>query len=57
VGDGQKNLHGIWPFANSKNCNRHFLDMADLNFLKAIDNPGLTPSSSLRTALLSVFEL
>lgn len=32
--------------------------MADLNFLmgKAIDNPGLTPSSSLRTSLISVFE-
>lgn len=32
--------------------------MADLNFLmcKAIDNPSLTPSSSLRTSLLSVFE-
>ncbi|KAJ6864804.1 hypothetical protein NC651_035386 [Populus alba x Populus x berolinensis] len=45
-------------FASYKNCNRHFSDMADLNFLmcKAIDNPGLTPSSSLRTALVSVFE-
>ncbi|CAK7341867.1 unnamed protein product [Dovyalis caffra] len=45
-------------FAYYKNCNRHFSDMADLNFLmcKAIDNPSLTPSSSLRTALLSVFE-
>lgn len=32
--------------------------MADLNFLmcKAIENPGLTPSSSLRTSLMSVFE-
>lgn len=32
--------------------------MADVNFLmcKAIDNPGLTPSSSLRTSLISVFE-
>ncbi|MFS7952096.1 hypothetical protein Hanom_Chr07g00602931 [Helianthus anomalus] len=32
--------------------------MADLNFLmcKAIDKPGLTPSSSLRTSLLSVLE-
>ncbi|WJX11497.1 hypothetical protein P8452_02107 [Trifolium repens] len=32
--------------------------MADLNFLmcKAIENPGLTPSSSLRTAIMSVFE-
>lgn len=32
--------------------------MGDLNFLmcRAIDNPGLTPSSSLRTSLISVFE-
>lgn len=45
-------------FANSKKCNKHFSDMADLNFLmcKAIENPGLTPSSSLRTAIMSVFE-
>ncbi|XP_060201169.1 uncharacterized protein LOC132629814 [Lycium barbarum] len=45
-------------FANAKNNNKHFSDMGDLNFLmcKAIDNPGLTPSSSLRTSLISVFE-
>lgn len=45
-------------FANSKNCDKHFSDMADLNFLmrKAIDNPGLTSSSSLRTSLVTVFE-
>ncbi|CAI9766388.1 unnamed protein product [Fraxinus pennsylvanica] len=45
-------------FANAKKKNKHFSDMADLNFLmcKAIDNPGLTPSASLRTSLLSVFE-
>ncbi|TKY53109.1 hypothetical protein E2542_SST24632 [Spatholobus suberectus] len=45
-------------FVNAMNCNKHFTDMSDLNFLmcKAIDNPGLTPSSSLRTALISVFE-
>ncbi|KAH1227969.1 hypothetical protein GmHk_10G028072 [Glycine max] len=45
-------------FANSKKCNKHFSDMADLNFLmcKAIENPGLTPSSSLRTSIMSVFE-
>ncbi|XP_057973895.1 uncharacterized protein LOC131161892 [Malania oleifera] len=45
-------------FENAKNSNKHFSDMADLNFLmcKAIDNPGLTPSSSLRTCLVSVFE-
>ncbi|KAI3728772.1 hypothetical protein L6452_17414 [Arctium lappa] len=45
-------------FVNSKNNNKHFSDMADLNFLmsKAIDNPNLTPSSSLRTSLVTVFE-
>ncbi|XLU46925.1 uncharacterized protein LOC107626381 [Arachis ipaensis] len=45
-------------FANAKNSNKHFTDMSDLNFLmlKAIENPGLTPSSSLRTSLISVFE-
>lgn len=51
--------HRIYTsLANAKNNNKHFTDMADLNFLmgKAIDNPGLTPSSSLRTSLISVFE-
>ncbi|KAL7610263.1 uncharacterized protein LOC111914421 [Lactuca sativa] len=45
-------------FASLKNNNKHFTDMADLNFLmsKAVDNPSLTPKSSLRTALLTVFE-
>ncbi|KAL9425364.1 hypothetical protein AB3S75_032339 [Citrus x aurantiifolia] len=45
-------------FANSKHCNRHFSDMADLNFLmcKAIENPSLTPASSLRSSFMSVFE-
>ncbi|CAN4117315.1 unnamed protein product [Withania somnifera] len=45
-------------FINAKNNNKHFSDMGDLNFLmcRAIDNPGLTPSSSLRTSLISVFE-
>ncbi|KAJ4830126.1 hypothetical protein Tsubulata_001342 [Turnera subulata] len=45
-------------FANYKNCNRHFSDMADLNFLmcKAIDNPSLTPSSAIRSSVVSVFE-
>ncbi|KHN42803.1 hypothetical protein glysoja_036977, partial [Glycine soja] len=45
-------------FVNAMNCNKHFTDMSDLNYLmcKAIENPGLTPSSSLRTALISVFE-
>jgi len=45
-------------FANSKNSNKHFSDMADLSFLmcKAIENPGLTASSSSRTSFMSVFE-
>ncbi|XWS56011.1 hypothetical protein CRYUN_Cryun09bG0049900 [Craigia yunnanensis] len=45
-------------FTNAKNNNKHFTDMNDLNFLmcKAIDNPGLTTSSSMRTAFISVFE-
>ncbi|XP_073289500.1 uncharacterized protein [Primulina huaijiensis] len=45
-------------FEQYKKCNRHFSDMADLNFLmcKAIENPSLTASSSLRTSLISVFE-
>jgi len=43
-------------FDNSKNNDKHFSDMADMNFLmcKAIENPGLT--SSLRTSIMSVFE-
>ncbi|KAG8374101.1 hypothetical protein BUALT_Bualt11G0095900 [Buddleja alternifolia] len=45
-------------FIHYKKCNKHFTDMANLNYLmtKAIENPSLTPSSSLRTALISVFE-
>ncbi|XP_021819086.1 uncharacterized protein LOC110761015 isoform X1 [Prunus avium] len=45
-------------FASSKRNNKHFSNMADLNFLmcKAIDNPTLTSSSSLRTSFMSVFE-
>ncbi|XVF55753.1 hypothetical protein PTKIN_Ptkin06aG0062100 [Pterospermum kingtungense] len=45
-------------FTNYKSCNRHLTDMADLNFLmcRAMENPGLTSSSSLRTTLLSMFE-
>lgn len=51
-----KRVHS--SFQNAKNNNKHFWDMSDLNFLmcKAIDNPGLTPSASLRTSLISVFE-
>lgn len=43
---------------NSKERNKHFSDMADLNFLmcKAIENPSLTASSSLRSSLISVVE-
>ncbi|KAI3840171.1 hypothetical protein MKW92_016694 [Papaver armeniacum] len=43
---------------NSLDANKHFTDMADLNYLmcKAIDNPSLTPSSSLRTSFIAVFE-
>ena len=45
-------------FSNAKNNKKHFTDMNDLNFLicKAIDNPGLTSSSSMRTAFILVFE-
>ncbi|XVE61461.1 hypothetical protein DITRI_Ditri06bG0042200 [Diplodiscus trichospermus] len=45
-------------FSNAKNNNKHFTDMNDLNFLmcKAIENPGLTASSSLRTAFITIFE-
>lgn len=45
-------------FTSSKNSNKQFTDMSDLNFLmcKAIENPNLTPSSSLRTAFISIFE-
>ncbi|KAL5060256.1 hypothetical protein RYX36_031860 [Vicia faba] len=43
-------------FSNSKNNDKHFSDMADMNFFmcKAIENPGLTSSS--RTSIMSVFE-
>ncbi|KAL1545685.1 hypothetical protein AAHA92_22378 [Salvia divinorum] len=45
-------------FARDKKHNTHFSDMADLSFLmrKAMENPSLTASSSLRTSLISVFE-
>ncbi|KAL1199900.1 hypothetical protein V5N11_013149 [Cardamine amara subsp. amara] len=45
-------------FSSAKNSNKQFTDMSDLNFLmcKAIENPSLTPSSSLRTAFISIFE-
>ncbi|CAI0391778.1 unnamed protein product [Linum tenue] len=45
-------------FRSYKESDRQFTDMADINFLMttALDNPSLTPSSALRTSLLSVFE-
>ncbi|KAL9688922.1 hypothetical protein QQ045_033349 [Rhodiola kirilowii] len=45
-------------FESAKTSNKHFTDMGDLNFLmlRALENPGLTPSGSLRTCLISVFE-
>ncbi|RAL51710.1 hypothetical protein DM860_010428 [Cuscuta australis] len=45
-------------FSASKKSNKHFSDMADLNFLmcKAIDNPSLTASSAMRSSVLTVFE-
>ncbi|KAK4432575.1 hypothetical protein Salat_1019700 [Sesamum alatum] len=51
-----KRVHS--SFTNAKSNKKHFTDMADLNFLmcKAIENPSLTPSGSLRTSLVSVFE-
>ncbi|KAG8376744.1 hypothetical protein BUALT_Bualt09G0095600 [Buddleja alternifolia] len=45
-------------FARDKKSNKHFSDLTDINFLmgKAIENPSLTASSSLRTSLIAVFE-
>lgn len=45
-------------FARDKRRNTHFSDMADLSFLmrKAMENPSVTASSSLRTSVISVFE-
>ncbi|PKA66825.1 hypothetical protein AXF42_Ash003482 [Apostasia shenzhenica] len=45
-------------YSNAKSNKKHLSDMGELNFLmcKAIENPHLTQSSSLRTALISVFE-
>lgn len=63
---GEFSAAGFWDLAtrcytaveNSKERNKHFSDMADLNFLmcKAIENPSLTASSSLRSSLISVVE-
>ncbi|GLT40668.1 hypothetical protein SLA2020_147830 [Shorea laevis] len=45
-------------FVQYKSGGRHFSDMADLNFLmlKAMENPALTSSSSLRSCFMTVFE-
>ncbi|OWM82540.1 hypothetical protein CDL15_Pgr002115 [Punica granatum] len=45
-------------YVGTKDNDKHFSDMGDLNFLmcRAIENPGLTPSASMRTAFVSVFE-
>ncbi|XP_072999911.1 uncharacterized protein [Typha latifolia] len=57
---------GLWEvaerchkaYSNAMSNKKHLTDIGDLNFLmcKAIENPMLTPSSSLRTAVISVFE-
>ncbi|XP_020262320.1 uncharacterized protein LOC109838274 [Asparagus officinalis] len=57
---------GLWDLAirchnaysNAKSNKKHLTDIGELNYLmcKAIENPHLTPSSSLRTAVISVFE-
>ncbi|PIN13474.1 hypothetical protein CDL12_13904 [Handroanthus impetiginosus] len=54
--DLAKRIHT--DFTYYKTRNKHFSDMADLNFLmnKVLENPSLTASSSLRTSLISVFE-
>ncbi|CAN0879483.1 hypothetical protein LINGRAHAP2_LOCUS13069 [Linum grandiflorum] len=58
--------HNLWEvaqkayaaFKSYKDSHRQFTDMADVNFLMttALENPSLTPSSALRTSLMSVFE-
>ncbi|CAL9048733.1 unnamed protein product [Musa banksii] len=63
------NVHGgeeLWEvaerchesYSNAVHNKKHLKDITEINFLlcKAIDNPQLTPSSSQRTALISVFE-
>ncbi|KAL8258692.1 hypothetical protein R6Q59_026645 [Mikania micrantha] len=42
----------------ARNNEKHFTDMSDLNLLmcKVVDNAGLTPSSTLRTSLVSIFD-
>lgn len=45
-------------YSNAMKNKKHLTDIGELNFLmcKAIENPHLTPASSLRTALFSVFD-
>ncbi|XP_039143410.1 LOW QUALITY PROTEIN: uncharacterized protein LOC120280599 [Dioscorea cayenensis subsp. rotundata] len=45
-------------FTNATNNKKHLTDIGELNFLmcKASENPQLTPASSLRTALISIWE-
>ncbi|CAK9323031.1 unnamed protein product [Citrullus colocynthis] len=42
----------------SKNSNKHFTDMSDLNFLmcRVVENPSLTASGAMRTSLMTIFE-
>ncbi|XP_038903725.1 uncharacterized protein LOC120090244 [Benincasa hispida] len=42
----------------SKNSNKHFTDMSDLNFLmcRVVENPSLTTSGAMRTSLMTIFE-
>jgi hypothetical protein len=57
---------GLWElskrchdsYTSAKNNKKHLTDISDLNFLmcRAIENPQLTLSAALRTALVSVFE-
>lgn len=45
-------------FTTTKNTGNHFsgIEFGNYLFCKAIENPGLTPSSAQRTALLSMHE-
>ncbi|KAH7685573.1 Alcohol acetyltransferase/N-acetyltransferase protein [Dioscorea alata] len=45
-------------FTTATNNKKHLTDIGELNFLmcKASENPQLTPASSLRTALISIWE-
>lgn len=45
-------------YSNAIKSKKHLTDIGELNFLmcKAIENPHITPASSLRTALISIFD-